>query len=164
MRMGRNGRREAHRNLSFHFTRWSARRTGEREPFISISHALIYISPIYLYLHTPLFCSERQKDNSAKHVLVEAWLQLFFFLSLPFMVSAKHSGLKWGEKSDDPPLSFKSNQVNEDVGFFRNDRINEGLVYVCYCGLNYFLEFDLCSVGSHLFLSLFLSRKGLSST
>lgn len=25
-----------------------------------------YISPIYLYLHTLLFCSERRKDNSAK--------------------------------------------------------------------------------------------------
>lgn len=43
-----------------------------RDLFISINHALTYISPIYLYLHTLLFCSERRKDNSAKHVLVEA--------------------------------------------------------------------------------------------
>lgn len=30
------------------------------------------------------------------------------------------SGLKRGEKSDDP-LSFKSNHVNEDVSFYRSD-------------------------------------------
>lgn len=50
-----------------------------RDLFIAINHALTCISPIYLYLHTLLFCSERRKDNSAKHVLVEAWLELFFF-------------------------------------------------------------------------------------
>lgn len=43
-----------------------------RDLFIAINHALTCISPIYLYLHTLLFCSERRKDNSAKHVLVEA--------------------------------------------------------------------------------------------
>lgn len=38
--------------------------------YISISHALIYSS--YIYLHTLLFRSEKRKDRFAKHVLVEA--------------------------------------------------------------------------------------------
>lgn len=75
MRMERNGRRGARRSLSFHFAREqrcspSVRRTGERGPFISIRHALIYIS--HIYLHTLLFCSERGNTILQKHVLVEA--------------------------------------------------------------------------------------------
>lgn len=76
MRMERNGRRGAPLESLFPFqSRASVLTTSpqngrERGPFISISHALIYIS--YIYLHTLLFCSGRGKDNSAKHVLVEA--------------------------------------------------------------------------------------------
>ena len=82
MRMERNGRRGAPLESLFPFqSRASVFATSpqnrrERGPFISISHALIYIS--YIYLHTLLFCSGRGKDNSAKHVLVEAWLHISF--------------------------------------------------------------------------------------
>lgn len=51
----------------------------ERGPFISICHALIYIS--HIYLHILLFFFWKRKDNSAKPLLVVAWLQL---LSFPF--------------------------------------------------------------------------------
>lgn len=77
---------------------------------------LIYT--VYIYLHTLLFCSERGKTILQNMYLW--WPDCSFFLSLPFMVYAKHSGLKRGEKSDDP-LSFKSNHVNEDVSFYRRD-------------------------------------------
>lgn len=91
-------KRKPLRSLSFHSTgererrrSRSVRRTGERGPFISIRHALIYIS--HIYLHTLLFCSERGKT-----ILQNMYLRWpdcnFGFLSLPFMVSAKHSGLK----------------------------------------------------------------------
>lgn len=177
MRMERNGRRGAPLESLFPFqSRASVLTTSpqngrERGPFISISHALIYIS--YIYLHTLLFCSGRGKDNSAKHVLVEAWLHISFFRSLPFMVSAKHSGLKtrrkvWRPLPPSPPMSFKSNQVNEDVSFYMNDWISEGLVYVCFSGLNYFIFFRARSLSFRRVWSVsmlfFLSRKGLSST
>lgn len=141
MRMERNGGREALRSLSFHFTRERRCsfniRPGEEGDLSYPSCTRICLMNIYL--HTLLFCLERGKTilQKKKKVLVVAWLQLFVFLSLPFMVSAKHSGLKWGEKSDDP-LSFKSNQFREGVSFYRNDWISEGLVFVCLSGLKYF--------------------------
>lgn len=77
MRMERNGRRGALLESLFPFQSrassvftTSPQNRRERGPFISINHALIYIS--YIYLHTLLFCSGRGKDNSARHVLVEA--------------------------------------------------------------------------------------------
>lgn len=60
MKMERNGRREAHKNLSFHFTWWSA---GERGPFISLSHALIYISTnISLSIHPAVLLSKMKRQ------------------------------------------------------------------------------------------------------
>lgn len=51
-----------------------------RDLSMSISPALTYIAPIYLYLHTLLLCLERrEKTILQKLVLVEACLQLFFF-------------------------------------------------------------------------------------
>lgn len=108
------------RNLSFHFTFESgdvhdqSAERGERGGGLTypISHALIYIS--YIYLHTLLFCSERGKTILQNTYLWRPDCSLF--LSLPFTVSLPNTvDLKWGEKSDDPPLSLKSNQVNEDV-------------------------------------------------
>lgn len=74
-------------------------RTGERGPFISIIPALtyiyihIYISHIYIYLHTLLFCSERGKTILQNMYLWWPDCNCSFFLSLPFMMSVKHSGL-----------------------------------------------------------------------
>lgn len=56
---GGNGGREALWILSFHFTGEFVKQEEERGPFISIRHALIYIS--HIYLHILLFCSERGK-------------------------------------------------------------------------------------------------------
>lgn len=107
MRMERNGKREALRNLFSHFAweRWCSFNISpqnRREGTFHIHQSCTHIYLIYISTH-PAVLFWKKKDNSAKHVLVVAWLQLFF---LPFMVSAKHSGLKWGEKSDDP-FSFK---------------------------------------------------------
>lgn len=44
----------------------------EREGTFHIHQSCTHIYLIYIYLHTLLFCSGRGKDNSAKHVLVEA--------------------------------------------------------------------------------------------
>lgn len=76
-----------------------------------------------------LFCSKKEK--TILQIMYLQWpdCNCSVFLSLPFMVSAKHSGLKRGEKSDDP-LSFKSNQVNVDLCFYMNDLISEELAYV----------------------------------
>lgn len=117
-------KRRKRRNLFFHFQR----RTVE---FINItiqnrgakdSVMRSYISHIYLY--TLLLRFREKEDTSAKHVLVVAWLFFWFFLnfylSLPFMVSAKQSGPKWGDKSDEPVCS-EFNQLN------RSDCITERL-------------------------------------
>lgn len=53
----------------------------------------IYISHIYIYLHTLLFCSERGKTILQNMYLWWPDCNCSFFLSLPFMMSAKHSGL-----------------------------------------------------------------------
>ncbi len=104
MRLERNGGRGARRNLSFHFDweRWCSP-SGEQERgdlFISICHALIYSSYIYPHTHTHTHTHTAVSFWKRKNIYL--WrLDCNIFLSLPFMVSAKHNGLKWGEKSDD---------------------------------------------------------------
>lgn len=101
MRMERNGRREALRNLSFHFIweRWCLfnispqnRREGTLHIHRSCTHIyLIYVYMCmcvciysYIYTHThPAVLFWKRKDNSAKHVLVVAWLQLLFSFLCP---------------------------------------------------------------------------------
>lgn len=60
-----------------------------------------YISHIYIY--TPCcFVLKEERQFCKNMYLWRPDCNCSFFLSLPFMVSAKHSGLKRGEKSDDP--------------------------------------------------------------
>lgn len=170
MRMERNGRREALRNLSFHFIweRWCLfnispqnRREGTLHIHRSCTHIyLIYVYMCmcvciysYIYTHThPAVLFWKRKDNSAKHVLVVAWLQLLFSFLCPLWCLPNTVDLNEEKSLKTPPPSFKSNQVNDDVCFYRNDWINEGLVFVCFSGLNYFE-----SLTAILFVSLFLS-------
>lgn len=65
-----------------------------RDLFISINHALTYISPIYLYLHTCCFVRKDEKTILQNMYLWRPDRNCSSFLSLPFTVSAKHSGLE----------------------------------------------------------------------
>lgn len=110
-------------------------RTRERWPFISISRALIYISYIYKYIYT-LCCFVLKEERQFCKTCTS---DCSFFLSLPFMMSTKHSGLKWGEKSD---LSFKSNQVNEvSIGMIGSMK---DLCLFVLSGLDYFWSLSSC--------------------
>lgn len=142
-------------NLSFHFSRerrcWRrVRRTGERGDlsYPSVMHS--YISHIYIY--TPCcFVLEEEKTILQNTYLWRPDCIFLFSVLCPLWCLPNTVDLKRGEKSDDPslpspPFSFKSNQVNEDVSFYMNDWISEGLVYVCFSGLNYFIFFRAWSL------------------
>lgn len=131
MRMERNGRRGAPLESLFPF-QWRAsvlttspQNGRERGPFISISHALIYIS--YIYIYTPCcFVLEEEKTILQNTYLWRPDCIFLFSVLCPLWCLPNTVDLKRGEKSDDPslpspPFSFKSNQVNEDVSFYMND-------------------------------------------
>lgn len=101
--------------------RWKA----EKGPYISISHAVIY-SYIYVYIHiyvyiytyTPCYLVVKEERQFCKTCTCGGLIAIVIFLSLPFMPNTVDLN---EEKSLKTSLSFKSNQVNDDVRFYRND-------------------------------------------
>lgn len=137
---------------------------NRREGTFHIHQKCTHIYLIYISTH-PAVLFWKRKDNSAKTctcgglIAIVLFSFLFPLWCLPNTVDLNE------EKSLMTPLSFKSNQVDEDVSFYRNDWINEGLVCVCFFWSKLCLKFNLWPFIS-LFLSFFFfsSRKGLLST
>jgi len=107
--------------------------------YIFRSHECVYIYIyIYIYKHTLLFCSEGGWKTICYTCTLVAWLQSFSLCPLWCLSNT------WGEKSDDP-LTFMTNQVTEDVRFYRNDWINVGLQSVWFSLFYfYFLDLSFC--------------------
>lgn len=71
-----------------------------------------------MYTYTPCYLVVKEERQCCKTCTCGGLIAIVIFLSLPFMPNAVDLN---EEKSLKTSLSFKSNQVNDDVRFYRND-------------------------------------------
>lgn len=106
----------------------------------------IYLTYISLSTHPPVTFGKKRKDISAKCVLVEAWLQLFFF---PFSALYGVCQTQWTWKRKKvwlppkplpPPMFFKVliKSLKMQKFTYSEDWISKGAAYAYACGLFFF--------------------------